>query len=138
MAGGAQEWLDIELVGAFGLQDRARPQVASAIRHCGTAGMTVRMISGDSKKTAEAVALEVGLIEEPLTQEAEDALSPVEQREYQEKRRYSVMEAADFDAEVGGDLAKPGPAAKFAMIMKHLRVLARAQPAHKLRILKGL
>jgi len=78
LAGGAQEWFDIKLVGAFGLQDRARPKVASAIKHCGTAGMTVRMISGDSKKTAEAVALEVGLINEPLSVEALDALSPVE------------------------------------------------------------
>jgi len=48
------------------------------------------------------------------------------------------MEAADFDAEVGADLEKPGAQAKFTMIMKHLRVLARAQPAHRLRILKGL
>jgi len=64
LTAGPLSWLDIKLVGAVGLQDKVRGTVKSAIRHAGTAGITVRMISGDMKKTAEAVALGVGLVTE--------------------------------------------------------------------------
>jgi P-type E1-E2 ATPase len=51
-----QPWLDIKLVGAFGLQDKVRGKAKSPIKHTGAAGINVRMISGDMEKTAEAVA----------------------------------------------------------------------------------
>jgi Ca2+-transporting ATPase len=109
LTGGPQAWLDIKLVGAFGLRDKARPMVKSAIKHSAEAGITVRMISGDSKKTAEAVALEVGLINQADILSKQDLLdvSP------NDKRQYVIMDARDFDAEVGDDLEKPAKWAKF-------------------------
>lgn len=122
LTGGPLAWLDIKLVGAFGLQDKVRGKVKSAIKHSASAGINVRMISGDMKRTAEAVALEVGLIKE------EDlAMS-----------EYVVMDAAAFDAEVSKNISDDVQFAKLKEILKHLKVLARAQPAHKLLILKGL
>ena len=57
LTGGPLAWLDIKLVGAFGLEDKVRGKVKSAIKHTAKAGISVRMISGDMRRTAEAVAL---------------------------------------------------------------------------------
>jgi len=64
LTGGPAPWLDIKLVGAFGLEDKIRGKAKSAIKHTYNAGINVRMISGDMRKTAEAVALQVGLVKE--------------------------------------------------------------------------
>lgn len=122
LAGGPQAWLDIKLVGAVGLQDRVRPKVKSAIKHTRGAGIKVRLISGDMFKTAVAVALEVGLVKE----------------EELPKSEYVAMEAARFDEEVGEATWATSDWPKFQTILKHLKVLAKASPRHKLLILKGL
>mmetsp|Transcript_22732 Transcript_22732/g.68138 ORF Transcript_22732/g.68138 Transcript_22732/m.68138 type:complete len:1025 (+) Transcript_22732:146-3220(+) len=55
---------DLVFVGVCGIKDPARPEVAPAIAACGTAGIRVVMITGDTKPTAEAIAKEVGIFEE--------------------------------------------------------------------------
>jgi len=56
--------LEIKLVGALGLEDKVRGKARSALKHTASAGINVRMLSGDMRLTAESVALQVGLVTE--------------------------------------------------------------------------
>ena len=54
---------DLTFIGLFGLQDPPRKNVRKAIAECKEAGIKTVMITGDHKKTAIAIANEVGLYE---------------------------------------------------------------------------
>jgi magnesium-transporting ATPase (P-type) len=56
--------MDLELLGLVALEDPPRPDVREALAACREAGIRVAMISGDHPRTAEAIAREVGLLEE--------------------------------------------------------------------------
>ena len=47
------------LIGIVGIKDQMRPEIPSAIAACSQAGINVRMITGDNKKTAKAIARQV-------------------------------------------------------------------------------
>jgi Ca2+ transporting ATPase len=70
----------------IGVQDIPRPEVPHAIAQCHTAGIKVRMVTGDNLITAKAIAKEVGILKGK-----EDEL---------------VMEGADFIRIVGGVVCK--------------------------------
>ena len=57
---------------------------------CKVAGVTVRMVTGDNKETAIAIAKEAGILEKGWTPEGD------------EFAHYTVMEGKDFRNEVGG------------------------------------
>ena len=46
----------------IGVQDIPRPEVPHAIAQCHTAGIKVRMVTGDNIVTARAIAKEVGIL----------------------------------------------------------------------------
>lgn len=48
----------------MGVKDAPRPEVPDAIKKCKTAGIKVRMVTGDNLVTAKAIAMEVGIIDE--------------------------------------------------------------------------
>jgi Ca2+-transporting ATPase len=52
---------ELTFVGMFGMMDPPRPEAASAIATCRTAGIRVVMITGDHALTAQAVARQLGL-----------------------------------------------------------------------------
>ena len=51
------------LMGIFGIADVIRPEVPHAVFLCKAAGIKVRMVTGDNKDTARAIALQCGIIE---------------------------------------------------------------------------
>ncbi len=60
--GDPMRWADgLTLIGLVGIIDPPRPEAREAIRVCGEAGVAVKMITGDHRATAAAVARELGL-----------------------------------------------------------------------------
>ncbi|MFW5688821.1 MAG: cation-translocating P-type ATPase [Spirochaetota bacterium] len=72
---------DLEFVGLVGLRDPARPEIAEVIANCQRAGIAVAMVTGDNARTARAIGLDVGIIED----EAAPVVSGSEIDEYIER-----------------------------------------------------
>ena len=95
---------NLRLVGIFGIQDAMRHNAAQGVNQVISAGIQVVMITGDSIETAKAVAREAGLIKSPH----EIALTSEQ-----------LLSMSDSD---------------ICMILPRLRVVARAMPADKTRL----
>lgn len=96
------------LTGLVGILDPPRPEVPAAIRAARLGGVRTIMVTGDHKRTAEAIAEKIGLltygVSEVVTGAEWEALTPLEQREQ----------------------------------IKKTAVFARVAPAHKLSIIRAL
>lgn len=73
-------------IAIFGIMDVLRQEVPTAVERCKLAGIKVRMVTGDNKVTARAIALNCG-----ITTEEPDRI---------------VMEGADFMERIGGVVCK--------------------------------
>jgi Ca2+ transporting ATPase len=125
-------------LGLMGIRDVVRKEVPLAVATCRKAGITVRMVTGDNKVTALAIAKECKIIEEG------------------DEVEMAVMEGKEFFDYVGGLICKkcnnaspcecpPGDVIegvkykdKFEIIWKNLRVLARSRPEDKYLMVTGL
>ncbi|OAA74298.1 ATPase, P-type, calcium-transporting, PMCA-type [Akanthomyces lecanii RCEF 1005] len=54
---------DMTLLGIVGIQDPLREGVYEAVKKCQHAGVVVRMVTGDNKLTAQAIAKECGILQ---------------------------------------------------------------------------
>ncbi|KAJ4223389.1 hypothetical protein NW759_006023 [Fusarium solani] len=52
---------DLVLLGVIGLRDPLRPEIVDSVRQCQSAGVFVRMVTGDNFFTAKAIASECGI-----------------------------------------------------------------------------
>jgi Ca2+-transporting ATPase len=66
---------DLTLLGLVGLVDPPRAAARDAIAHCQTAGITVKMITGDHRATAGAIAADLGLPGDAVDGAALDVMS---------------------------------------------------------------
>ena len=64
---GVDDIRDLTLLAMVGIVDPPRPEAKAAIAECRTAGIRVRMITGDHATTAAAIARELGIEGEALT-----------------------------------------------------------------------
>ena len=55
----------LTFIGLTGMIDPVRPEVKAAIEECRTAGIRPVMITGDHRDTAVAIAMELGIIDDP-------------------------------------------------------------------------
>uniref|UniRef100_A0A0N5A822 Calcium-transporting ATPase n=1 Tax=Syphacia muris TaxID=451379 RepID=A0A0N5A822_9BILA len=105
------------MIAVCGIQDPVRPEVPAAIEKCKLAGITVRMVTGDNINTARAIAMASKILEP-----GEDFLA-LEGKEFNERIRDS-----------NGKISQE----KLDQIWPRLRVLARARPADKYTLVKGI
>lgn len=78
---------DLTMIALLGIKDILRKEVPGAISKCKTAGVRVRMVTGDNLMTARAIAIECGIIDP----NNKDSL---------------VMNGADFIEKIGGVVCK--------------------------------
>ncbi len=73
------QWIDdLTLEGLIGIVDPPRPEARAAIRLCRSAGVDVKMITGDHATTAAAIAAELGIDGEVVTGDELSAMSDEE------------------------------------------------------------
>ncbi|OHF00250.1 calcium-translocating P-type ATPase [Colletotrichum orchidophilum] len=117
-------------IGMVGIQDPLREGVPEAVKLCQTAGVMVRMVTGDNKLTAEAIAKECGILQpnglvmegpefRNLTRSEQEAIIPrlcVLARSSPEDKRILVkrLKAKGDIVAVTGDGTNDAPALKTA------------------------
>jgi Ca2+-transporting ATPase len=69
---------NLVFTGLVGLMDPPRPEARDAIALCNKAGISIKMITGDQKKTAAAIARELGITGTVVTNAELDAMSDTE------------------------------------------------------------
>ncbi len=100
---------DLTVVGLQGMADPPRPDAAGAVAACRSAGVAVKMITGDHAATAGAIAAELGL----------------------------VHPGDGHRVVTGAELAALPPGA-LVDVVEHADVFARVSPEQKLRLVQAL
>ncbi len=103
------------LLGLTGIEDPVRPEVPQAVERCQQAGVNVKMITGDAKPTAIAIAKQCGILSQDYVENTPDG---------------ELVLTTDELAAVTDD--------QIADVSKRLRVLSRSTPMDKLRLVKAL
>ncbi len=108
---------ELVFAGLIALSDPARPEVRDTVRILGEAGITAVMITGDSPRTALAIAQDVGML--PQTATLRDVITGAE---------LDQMVAAGIEKMTSGNI----------MRVARCRVFARTSPANKIQIVRIL
>lgn len=103
---------DLVWMGCFVIQDPVRPDVPAAVAACAGAGVQVKIVTGDNRETACQIGREIGLIA---------AEGEVPQGAVLTGDEFSGMSDEELNAHV-----------------EDLKVLSRAKPMDKLRLVKAL
>ncbi len=101
---------EVEFLGLVGIIDPPRKGVAEYIKQCESAGISVRMITGDNELTARAIAEEIGI--------------------FNSERGDIALTGDAIDQMTDEELEKT--------IIEKAKVFSRTDPIHKLRIVKTL
>lgn len=123
---------DLTIIAMVGIKDPLRDEIPLAVEICKSAGVTVRMVTGDNKETAIAIAKEAGILEKDWDPETDPYA------------KWTVMEGKEFRNEVGGLINEGtedetvGDEEAFKSVDKYLRVLARSSPDDKYLMATGL
>ena len=103
------------LLGLTGIEDPVRPEVPPAVERCQQAGVSVKMITGDAKPTAVAIARQCGILSEDYVENTPDG---------------ELVLTSDELAAVTDE--------QLPDVAERLRVLSRSTPMDKLRLVKAL
>eukprot|EP00730_Choanoeca_flexa_P001990 TRINITY_DN10871_c0_g2_i2.p1 TRINITY_DN10871_c0_g2~~TRINITY_DN10871_c0_g2_i2.p1 ORF type:complete len:1169 (+),score=386.65 TRINITY_DN10871_c0_g2_i2:156-3662(+) len=96
-------------LGMVGIQDPLRPGIARAVANCESAGVTVRMVTGDSLAIAKSIAKECGI--------------------YRPEEGHEAMQGPDF---------RKMSDAQIDAVLPRLRILARSSPTDKFKLVSAL
>jgi len=121
---------DLTLVAIVGIEDPLRPEVGPAIQCCYTAGIDVRMVTGDNLATAIAIAKQAKILDNERHCSPNGQVLPKRAMEGKDFRKY----VHDYNAEGEPTFSQ----SKFDEVWPYLRVLARSSPEDKLTLAKGL
>jgi Ca2+-transporting ATPase len=117
---------DLVFAGLVGMIDPPRSEAKEAVQKCKTAGIKVIMITGDHKLTAEAVAKELGLLDQSNGNDDNIKGKTSSRREVAKPRILTGSELDNMSDKELADLAND------------VSVYARVSPEHKLRIVNAL
>ncbi|HET9796038.1 MAG TPA: HAD-IC family P-type ATPase [Thermoanaerobaculia bacterium] len=128
----ASDESNLALVGFLGFRDPLRPEIAAAVADCRTAGIAIKLVTGDHPVTAQAIAESAGIVtgREPIaTGDELAALSPPDfARRVAEspilarilpEQKYAIVDALRAGGEVvamAGDGINDAPALRRASI----------------------
>lgn len=121
---------DLTLVAIVGIEDPLRPEVGPAIQCCYTAGIDVRMVTGDNLATAIAIAKQAKILEPSLHCDPSGKVLPKRAMEGKDFRKF----VHDYNPEGEPIFIQE----RFDQVWPYLRVLARSSPEDKLTLAKGL
>mmetsp|Transcript_64788 Transcript_64788/g.163120 ORF Transcript_64788/g.163120 Transcript_64788/m.163120 type:complete len:1039 (-) Transcript_64788:152-3268(-) len=110
----------LTFVGMVGLQDPPRDSCKQAIEECRVAGISVIMITGDNKITAEAIATKLGILTSAEKDRAGKSFTGKELDDMSESERTEVLKRILTERDVEG------------------AVFSRTEPKHKQTIVKTL
>jgi Ca2+-transporting ATPase len=110
-AASESEERDLVFAGFVGIRDPLREDVPEALARCRSAGIQVKMVTGDNIETARAIGAAAGLLEPDET------------------RFPALMTSQEFNTRSDDELKQQ---------LSALRILARAKPLDKLRLVKLL
>lgn len=92
---------DLVFCGLVGMIDPVRPEVKAAIEECRTAGIRPIMITGDHKDTATAIAMELGIIDNPDAAITGAQLNEISDEDFEKDvEKYSVYARVQPDHKV--------------------------------------
>lgn len=80
----------LTLLGLAGLIDPPRPEAIAAIAECKVAGIRVKMITGDHAETARAIAVQLGINEDPKATTGQE-LDALEEASFHKHARESTV-----------------------------------------------
>ena len=136
---------DFTLIGVFGIRDILRPGVKHSIRLCREAGVKVRMVTGDNKVTAKAIAIGCGIFNEDsgdIIMEGPDfykRVGGVQKRSDAPAKKPGLEgEIEDEEEQENDDQMKLGNLDEFLRFGHRLTVLARSRPEDKHALVTGL
>ena len=126
---------DLVAVALVGIEDPLRPEVPCAIGKCYTAGIDVRLVTGDNPNTAVSIAYQAGILQ-PF-----HFVDPEGEKVATNLKENVLMEGKAFRAKVHRPRKDGVPEfdqTAFDKIWPYLRVLARSSPDDKLTLAHGL
>lgn len=125
---------DLTLLAICGIEDPLRDEVPHAVDVCQKAGITIRMVTGDNRETAVAIARKCNILAKShVDNEGDDTV--MLGSEFRERVKHLKDEpSADGKSvnKVVGDLEE------FKRIVSKLRVLSRSSPEDKFILVTGL
>ena len=125
---------DFIFVGCAAIRDPLRPEVKGAIAECCSAGIEVKMITGDNVETARAIAYEVGLIDDAAAVIDQDGAVVLTSPRYNEY-------LSELNAILGQEVLAPAQVQRREELTRRLmglRVLAQARPLDKYNLVELL
>lgn len=126
------------LICIAGIKDIIRDEVPQAVINCNEAGVRVRMVTGDNKITAIAIAKECGILHEGEEDTFGVCMEGPEFNEYvgslvhKDTRERIVVMGKEADKEIIGNIEH------MKVIRSKLKVLARSRPNDKYIMVAGL
>ncbi len=139
---------DLIFAGLVGMEDPPRKGVAEAVAKLQKGGVSVLMVTGDSKETAIAIAKRCGIIQPPqyaasFDEDSDDMNMGMDigRHHHQQHRPFSQ---SIFDEEVGAGLAMSGkeldaiPTSLLAESIIGIKVFYRVAPRHKMALVRAL
>jgi len=129
---------DMTLLCIAGIKDIIRDEVPGAVKDCNAAGVRVRMVTGDNKITAIAIAKECGILDEGEENEQCVCMEGPEFNEYvgslvhkHTKERILIMGKEPEYETIGNPT-------RMKEVRQKLKVLARSRPNDKYIMVSGL